>query len=115
MRCPHANHVLQKCITLLQPDDVQFIVDELLGRDGLMVQATKHRYGCRIVQQLLKRCPSEQVERIVEVLLSDALALSCHPFGNFVMQCLLEHGTEDQRYRMICTLERTASSVCGCA
>ncbi|CAK0893103.1 unnamed protein product [Prorocentrum cordatum] len=92
LRCPHANFVLQKCITTASPDACQFIVDELLQRGhGALAQAARHRYGCRIVERLLERCRPEQVEQIVDCILDDAVTLCMHPYGNYVAQHLLEH------------------------
>jgi len=117
-RCPHANHVLQKCIAASSPEQSQFVIDELLGREGLVGQASRHRYGCRVVQQLMRRCPSAQVQGIADLLLEEALAFSCHPFANFVMQQLLEHGTELQRSRLVhslaCDIGMVARSSPGC-
>jgi len=118
MRCPHANHVLQKCIVSMRPQQSQFIIDELLcgtaGPSGAS-QAARHRYGCRIVERLIEHCPPQQVKRLVEDLVSDAVALSKHPYGNYVMQHLLEHGPPDQRRRLTRMLElhaHTAGSDC---
>jgi len=115
MRCPHANHVLQKCITTNAPEHSQFIIDEFLERDGLLAQAARHRYGCRIVQQLMRKCPSTQLQKLAELLLEDAILFCCHPFGNFVMRHLLEHGSAEHRHRLVRILERNASSVCRVA
>jgi len=112
MGCPQANHVIQKCITAWHPEDVQFIIDELLARDGLLAQAARHRYGCRVVQQLIHMCAPTQMQAIVEILLKDALVFTCHPFGNYVMQKLLEHGTARQRHRLNHILECHTSAVC---
>jgi len=111
-RCPHANHVLQKCILLLPPEHSQFVVDELLEREGLVGQAARHRYGCRILQQLLKKCPSSQLQLVADQLLEDALLLSCHPFANFVMQQLLANGSELHRQSLTRLLECNVSVVC---
>jgi len=113
VRCPHANHVLQKYIAVASSESIQFIVDELLERSGLVTQAARHRYGCRIIQQLLRFCPSSQLFGIVEVLLADAVTCCCHPFGNFVMQQLLEHGTEDTQHRLFRVLEQNVGVICG--
>jgi len=115
MRCPHANHVVQKYISVARPEQSQFIVDELLERSGLVAQAVRHRYGCRVLQQLLKFCTPCQLQEIVEQILDDAIPFSCHSFGNFVMQCLAECGTENQRHRLIRELERNIHRVCGCS
>lgn len=111
LRCPHANHVLQKCIAGMKSESLQFIVEEVTARSGLVAQATRHRYGCRIVQQLIKKCQPQQVHALAEVLLADATAFSCHPFGNYVMQHLAEHGTEDQRHRLIRAIERNVATI----
>jgi len=111
MRCPHANHVLQKCIALLRPETLQFIVDEINARDGLAVQAAKHRYACRIVQKLLNKCPASQTAALVEALLRDTEVLACHTIGHYTVQQVLELGTEDQRYRLIRAVERNMSRI----
>jgi len=112
-RCPYANHVLQRCIvTASRPEIAQFVVNELLEREGLVGQAARHRYGCRIVQQLLKKCTQSQVLPIADQLLEDGLAFSCHPFANFVMQQLLEHGPSVHRQRLTSVLERNISIAC---
>jgi len=86
--CPHANHVLQKLLEQLQPQDLQFVLGELLS-GGLLLQASKHKYGCRIVQRLLERCQAEQVQLLVSILTPQAAFVACHPYGNYVIQKLL--------------------------
>merc|ERR1719491_2603529 len=90
-RCPHANHVLRKVITLMPPSALNFIVVELMsqGSHGI-IELARHRYGCRIIEGLIAHCPFEQMRGMVETLLADASALCMHMFGNFVMQRLLE-------------------------
>jgi len=113
MRCPHANHVLQKCIVALRPKASQFIIDELLSTTqggGGISQAARHRYGCRIVERLVEHCPPGQVSELVEKLVADATALSKHPYGNYVMQHLLEHGPTDQRRRLVASLKENAAA-----
>lgn len=95
MRCPHANHVLQKCISSMAPENVQFIIDEI--GPGNIFMVAKHKFGCRIVERLLENCPTEQVHGLVQELLAEALELCRHSFGNFVMQHILAHGTSEQQ------------------
>merc|ERR1719326_2532951 len=39
LRCPNANHVLQKCIDTMRPADSQFIIDEILeGGPGAILR-----------------------------------------------------------------------------
>lgn len=91
-RSPHANHVLQKCIGLMRPEDLQFLVDELIPHN-LLVQASRHKYGCRIVQQLLEHCEADQIQSLAEVIIAQASHVACHPFGNYVIQHLLSHAS----------------------
>jgi len=96
IKCRHANHVLQKCISTMRQQDFQFIIDELLHMGGPMAVGTaaRHRYGCRVLQRLFEHCSSTQLEGIVENLLLDAVELCTHTWGVYVMQHLFEHGAE---------------------
>lgn len=114
VRCPHANHVIQKCIVAMKPQASQFIIDELvsgLGTSGGASQAARHRYGCRIVERLVEHCSSSQVSGLIEDLVNDVVVLSKHPYGNYVMQHLLEHGPIDQRRKMVMVLAQNANAV----
>jgi len=111
MRCPHANHVLQKCISVMPPASLQFMIDEMLQHQGLAKKVATHRYGTRIVQQLLKKCEASQLSGLAEALLQDAIALSCHGFGCFAIQHLLQFGTAEQQYRCVRTLEQNMGSI----
>lgn len=111
LRHPHANHVLQKCITVNLPKDSQFVIDEILERPEGLHQAARHRYGCRIVQLLLQFCLPDQLDVMVEKLLADAIPLSRHTFGSYVMQQIFEHGRPEHRHRLVRTFEQNASGL----
>mmetsp|Transcript_80148 Transcript_80148/g.202734 ORF Transcript_80148/g.202734 Transcript_80148/m.202734 type:complete len:394 (+) Transcript_80148:74-1255(+) len=117
MRDPHANHVLQKSISIMTPSSLQFMIDELLESDGLATAIARHRYGCRIVQQLLKRCSASQVSGLAEALMQEVVSLACHNFGNFSVQHLLQFGTEEQRDQLaqaiVSNAETLSSSKAG--
>jgi len=116
-RCPHANHVLQKCISQLRPSAVDFVIEELLS--GSVSQTARHKYGCRIIQRVVEHCRASQVHQIVENLVPEVAMLSRHPYGNYVVQNLLQHGTDSQRRRMVALLAKEVrflgSESCGCA
>merc|ERR1719316_451250 len=94
---PHGNHVLQKCIEVLPPDTVQFVLDELVAFPDHGLAIAKHRFGCRILERLLEHCPAEQTRILVEDVIENAYVLCRHPFGNYVVQHVLEYGTTTQR------------------
>lgn len=102
-RCPHANYVLQKCISVASHPQLDFVIDEITrkgSRSATMV--ARHKYGCRIVQRLLERCSRQQVELLAKRLLDvDVLGTCSHPYGNYVMQHLYEHGTANARERLL--------------
>lgn len=94
---PHGNHVLQKCIEVLPPDTVQFVLNELCAFPDHGLAIAKHRFGCRILERLLEHCPAEQTRVLVEDVIENAYVLCRHPFGNYVVQHVLEYGTTTQR------------------
>merc|ERR1712190_562957 len=92
--CPHANHVLQKCIMSMRPQTCQFIIDELI-MEKKVASGAQLKYGCRVIQRLLEHCREDQVHEICEKLLASGIELSGHHFGSYVMQHLAEYGTRD--------------------
>jgi hypothetical protein len=106
LQCPHANHVLQKCILTLKPQALQFVIDEIMVRPGAATKASQHKYGCRIIQRLLEKATSKQVQELVNCILADANKLVTAVFGNYVLQQVLEHGTDEQRERLMLLFER---------
>jgi hypothetical protein len=97
LKSPHANFVLQRCIELLPPERMQFVLTELQGDAGY---AAAHRFGCRILQRLIEQCPPWQVEGLITEILTDAGKLCRHQYGNFVIQHILQHGSPDHRHEI---------------
>lgn len=103
MRSPHANFVLQKCITEMPLSNIQFIVDTMPGN---VMAIAHHYYGCRVIMRLFEHCSFEQTDNLAKELLSDTEALIklCKKrSGNYVVQSVLEHlsVTSDQRRRLV--------------
>jgi len=98
---PHGNHVLQKCIEVLPPDNVQFVLNELGAFPDHGLSIARHRFGCRILERLLEHCPSDQTRDLTEGVIENAYVLCRHPFGNYVVQHVLEYGTPTQRNAVI--------------
>merc|ERR1712151_1193842 len=107
--CPYANYALQKCVTTLRPQDTQFIIDELSRRSDLGNLA-RHKYGCRLLQRLFEHCREDQLVNIGHVILSEAIPLSRHCYGNYVMQHLATYGSDEHRSKMVDMFERQISS-----
>jgi hypothetical protein len=111
MRSPHANYVLQRFIQVLPPQALQFIVDELVASPGRLgrtcaLQAARHRFACRVVERLVEQCPLEIARGLLDQLVEDGVALCSHPYGNFVLQHMLEHAPPEHRRRLNQLLEQ---------
>jgi len=89
----HANFVLQECIRVLTPEASSFIVDEL--KTGVACLARSNT-GVRVFERLLEQC-RDRMEGMISELLADARSLCVHQFGNYMMQHIFEHGSEDHR------------------
>merc|ERR1719491_6059 len=48
------------------------------------------KFGCRVLQRLLERSASGRAERLVDAVLADLLSIAQSPFGNYVVQLLLD-------------------------
>uniref|UniRef100_A0A7S2PB02 PUM-HD domain-containing protein n=1 Tax=Zooxanthella nutricula TaxID=1333877 RepID=A0A7S2PB02_9DINO len=105
---PHANHVLQKCVVNLPPRKVLFIAEEFKGR---AVLAARHSIRSRMLERFIEYFPGEVLDDLVGELIPEASHLCCNTFGNFVLQRLLEHGTDTQRRALVEVLSADAASL----
>uniref|UniRef100_A0A7S2KB87 PUM-HD domain-containing protein n=1 Tax=Zooxanthella nutricula TaxID=1333877 RepID=A0A7S2KB87_9DINO len=102
MRCPNANHVLQKVIVTVRPCDCQFVIDDVLQRGPEAPgRLARHKYAYRGLQRMLEHLQPCQVAPIVDLLVADGMALAMHRHGTFVMQHIFEYGSEQQQRRVI--------------
>jgi len=76
-----------------------------------VTKAAKHKFACRVLQRLFEYCRPTQTAAMVQILLADAVALCKHRYGNYVMQHVLEHGTESWRREFAKILERKLGAV----
>mmetsp|Transcript_122108 Transcript_122108/g.350813 ORF Transcript_122108/g.350813 Transcript_122108/m.350813 type:complete len:326 (-) Transcript_122108:357-1334(-) len=107
---PHANHVLQLLIATLAPEECQFIVDEI-AEVGIL-ECARNKYGCRIIQRLVERCPRQQAQGVLAAVLMDVRELSMHPYSNYVLQHILMHGSCDDRKRIARVALDNATKLC---
>jgi len=107
----HANYVLQKCIMVMHPKSMQFILDELTYEPGAACLASENKFGCRVIQRLLEYCSHAQVVAVVDDLLLNCAANCCHKYSKYAMQCLLEHGTVPQVHNFMNFLAANANQI----
>lgn len=97
LAAPYANYVLQKCIEVMPPEHIAFVHKEMLNSD--VHAAAKSKFGCRILQRLIEHFPNTEMQPFMDELLDVKFldGLMEHKFGNFVVQCVLEHGSAHQK------------------
>ncbi|KAJ2080271.1 hypothetical protein H4R24_003189 [Coemansia sp. RSA 988] len=83
----NGNHVIQKCLSRLSDVNNQFIYDSVA--DSCADVAT-HRHGCCVFQRCIDHATPVQKSQLVGVVISQALSLVQDPFGNYVVQYVLD-------------------------
>ncbi len=83
----NGNHVIQKCLNHLSPADAQFIFDAV---SGACVIVGTHRHGCCVLQRCVDHAVGLQKGALVTSIIADAFALVQDPFGNYVVQYILD-------------------------
>jgi len=102
-------------VAVLEPEALQFIIDELAQEPVDKVATNK--FGCRVLQRLVERCPSAQVSRLVEAVIADFGTIAQHPYGNYVVQHLMAHAVRKHRCEFVrlveCELKSLAADCFG--
>jgi hypothetical protein len=104
IKCPHANHVVQKLLDIIPAEESIFVVKELVGA----VDLAKHRYGCRVVCRAVKvhagleAC--QETRDFIDELIPEVAELSRHTFAHYVVEAILECGSADQKHEVACAL-----------
>ncbi|KAK3139833.1 hypothetical protein QOZ80_5AG0391240 [Eleusine coracana subsp. coracana] len=94
-----ANHVIQKCMECVPPQHIQFIFKSFYGKAK---RFSTSAYGCRIIQKLLTFCNNPEIyDTIVSEILEAVVELASDPFGNYVVQYIIEHGGAIERSTIV--------------
>lgn len=88
----NGNHVIQKCIHKMEPNDNQFIYDAVAQH---CIQVATHRHGCCVMQRCIDHASDQQKLQLVTEIKNNALSLVQDAFGNYVVQYVLDLGMED--------------------
>ncbi|CAH8309260.1 unnamed protein product [Eruca vesicaria subsp. sativa] len=83
----NGNHVIQTCLTTLSPNDTKFVLE---AATKYCAEIATHRHGCCVLQCCVSNSVGEQRERLVNEISRNSLHLSQDPFGNYVVQYLIE-------------------------
>jgi hypothetical protein len=84
---------------------LDFIIQEIVQEGAADVKEfVSHRYGCRVMEELLRICRPEQLHGLMGHLLAEADGLCTHMYGNFVIKAFLQHASYAQRHKLVKTL-----------
>ncbi|KAK1761407.1 Pumilio y domain family member 4 [Echria macrotheca] len=87
----NGNHVIQKCLNKLSALDAQFIF-EAVGNH--CVEVGTHRHGCCVLQRCIDHADGPQKIWLVECITKNAVTLVQDPFGNYVVQYIIDLNQE---------------------
>jgi hypothetical protein len=79
----NGNHVIQKCLNRLIPEDNQFIYNAVAAH---CVEVATHRHGCCVLQRCIDHAADSQRVQLVTEITYHALTLVQDPFGNYVVR-----------------------------
>jgi len=83
----NGNHVIQKCLNHLSSVDATFIFDAVGAH---CVTVGTHRHGCCVLQRCIDHADGLQKGKMVDHVIRHAFALVQDPFGNYVVQYILD-------------------------
>ncbi|CEJ56650.1 hypothetical protein PMG11_02851 [Penicillium brasilianum] len=83
----NGNHVIQKCLNRLNAEEAEFIY-EAVGAHCVVVGT--HRHGCCVLQRCIDHASGSQKARLIAQITSNSFALVQDPFGNYVVQYILD-------------------------
>jgi len=110
----HGNHVLQKCIELLPPACCGFMLAELAEDQCSQPSSAlaSHKYGCRVLERFIEHFPWDTLDQFLKPVIDSAKSLCMNSFGNFVIQHVLEHGTDEQKRSIVDMLKANLREMC---
>jgi len=83
----NGNHVIQKCLNHLTNTDAQFIFDAVANN---CVAVGTHRHGCCVIQRCIDHATGDQKQALIAAITRSAMPLIQDPFGNYVLQYILD-------------------------
>ncbi|WCJ17862.1 pumilio 12 [Euphorbia peplus] len=83
----NGHHVIQQCFKCFSLDDTKCLLDEIANS---CLEIAMDKSGCCVLQKSLTRAEGELKDRLLSEVAANALILSEHPYGNYVVQFILE-------------------------
>ncbi|ONK65044.1 uncharacterized protein A4U43_C07F32900 [Asparagus officinalis] len=87
MKDINGNHVAQHCLQYFSPEQNEFLFDAAISH---CVEIATDRQGCCVLQKCVQYSYGDQRTRLMSEISSFSLVLSQDPFGNYVVQYILD-------------------------
>ncbi|EFC42833.1 predicted protein [Naegleria gruberi] len=94
----NGNHVIQRCLQQLIPENKQFIYNAVAGR---CVEVATHKHGCCVLQRCIDHAAESQRMMLIKEVIANAHTLIQNPFGNYVVQYVLDLGDDSINEKII--------------
>jgi hypothetical protein len=88
----NGNHVIQKCLNHLKPAEAEFI---FIAVSTHCLTVGTHRHGCCVLQRCIDHATGDQKSMLVNAVIDHAYVLVQDPFGNYVVQYILDLNNPD--------------------
>ncbi|EEF52315.1 RNA binding protein, putative [Ricinus communis] len=79
-------------------DIIPLPLENLMGR---IARYAKDQFGCKLVRKALENVTHEKIDMVLLEIIDSVAELMPHPFGNYVVQKLVEVCSEEQRTRIL--------------
>lgn len=98
MKSDNGNHVVQKILTKLPRDRIDFIYDAVRGR---VFELSQQQYACRVIQRMIERGSKDDKVFLLEEFHDVASRLVTDNWGNYVVQAVIRQGGPEARTKVI--------------
>jgi hypothetical protein len=89
---------------VMKPRELNYnSVDEVAGRIYMLA---KDQNGCRFLQKVFAQGSEEDIAKVFNEIIDHIGELMVDPFGNYLVQKLLEGCSDDQRTRILCEVTK---------
>jgi len=90
----------------LSPRPLLFNFGPLVKFQGYIYHLAKDQNGCRFLQRMVDEGTSEDAQIVFNGVIDDVVELMMDPFGNYLVQKLIDVCAEDQRLEIVSMLTR---------
>ncbi|XP_028757424.1 uncharacterized protein LOC114716570 [Neltuma alba] len=95
----NGNHVIQRCLQCLSCQDNEFI---FYAAAKFCVDIATHRHGCCVLQRCIDHSIGKYRDKLVAEICKHGLLLAQDPFGNYVVQYIIEMEIPTASAKLIC-------------